>query len=460
MLAQLRRRNYPADDDRLAKWLEAATPQFNWKWPHIVHVRQKLDLVTSGALKRLMIFLPPRHGKSELCTIRYPAFRLELAQSSHKPLRVIVGAYNQMLADKFSRRTRRIVAARLGLSNERAAVEEWETPGGGSLRAIGVGAGITGQGGDLIIIDDPVKNREEADSLTYRDRVWDWYTNDLYTRQEPDCAIVLIMTRWHKDDLAGRILASDDGPYWTVINLPAEAEENDPIGRQVGEALCPDRFDLGKLADIKRVLARDYFALYQQRPQAREGGMFKEYWLPLCDAVPREARRVRWWDRAATADAGDYTTGVLVACLDGAYFIEDVVRGQWSSGERDRIILDTASKDLMRYGDVDIWTEQEPGSSGKDKAIDFVQMLAGFNVDAKPSTGSKVARAEALSKQAEWGNVHVLRAAWTSRFLSEMTDFPTGVHDDQVDAAASAFNMLALERRLEEDSNPLGSWRG
>lgn len=439
MLRRLATRNNPNSDDCLQRWLQGISPQFNWTWPHVVYVRQQLDAVTSGTLKKLMIFMPPRHGKSELATIRYPAFRLEL-----EPLRIIVGAYNQTLADKFSRRTRRIVEERVGLSSERYAVEEWETNNGGSLRAVGVGGGITGQGGDLIVIDDPVKSREEADSLAYRDRVWDWYTNDLYTRQEPGCAIVLIMTRWHKDDLAGRILASDDGPQWMVINLPAEAEENDPLGRSVGEALCPDRFDLAKLADIKRVMGRDYYALYQQRPQAREGGMFKDHWLPLCEAVPAQAQRVRWWDRAATAGAGDYTAGVLVAYADGAWFIEDVVRGQWSSGERDRIILNTAQKDRARYGNVvKIWAEQEPGSSGKDKAVDFVKMLAGFPVNAEPSTGSKIARAEALSKQAEWGNVHVLRAAWTSAFLNEMTDFPTGGHDDQVDAAASAFNKLA-----------------
>jgi predicted phage terminase large subunit-like protein len=479
------RSSSPTSDDRFQRWLQAVSPMFNWEWPHTVYVRKQLDAVTAGTLKKLMIFLPPRHGKSELCTIRYPAFRLELNEDSSRvetlhatsvqatsvratpthatsvqPLRVIVGAYNQTLADKFSRRTRRIVEERLGLSSERSAVEEWETPSGGSLRAVGVGAGITGQGGDLIIIDDPVKSREEADSPAYRDRVWDWYTNDLYTRQEPGCAMVLIMTRWHKDDLAGRILASDDGPHWTVVNLPAEAEENDPLGRPVGAALCPDRFDLAKLADIKRVMARDYYALYQQRPQAREGGMFKEHWLPLCEAVPRNAQRVRWWDRAATAGAGDYTAGVLVAYADGVWFIEDVVRGQWSSGERDRVVLDTAHKDRARYGDVEIWTEQEPGSSGKDKAVDFVKMLAGFDVDAEPSTGSKIARAEALSKQAEWGNVRVLRAAWSGAFLSEMTDFPTGVHDDQVDAAASAFNKLALVQRMEIGESPMAGYRG
>lgn len=405
-----------------------------------------------------MIFMPPRHGKSELAAIRYPAYRLE----ARPDMRIIVGAYNQTLANKFSRRTRRICEARVGLSKERAAVEDWETEAGGGLRAVGVGAGITGQGGDLIVIDDPVKSREEAESSAYRERVWDWYTNDLYTRQEPGCAMILIMTRWHKDDLAGRILASDDGPNWQVVSLPAEAEEDDPLGRAVGEALCPDRFTLAQLADIKRVLARDYYALYQQRPTAREGGMFKSHWLPLCDEVPYQARRARWWDRAATDGDGDYTAGVLLAQADGLWYVEDVRRGQWSSGERDRIIIDTAEKDAMRYGEgaVEQWTEQEPGSSGKDKALDFVRMLAGHRANAWPSTGSKALRAESLSKQAEWGNVRVKRAGWTGAFLDEMLDFPSGAHDDQVDAASAAFNRLAFGAVVEAGENPVSGYRG
>jgi predicted phage terminase large subunit-like protein len=167
-----------------------------------------------------MLFLPPRHGKSELVTVRYPIFRLE----QNPELRVIIGAYNQQLAERFSRKGRRVARQRLSLSRERATAGEWETEAGGGIRAVGVGAGVTGLGADLILIDDPVKSREEAESQTYRDRVWDWYRDDLYTRQEPNCAIILVMTRWHEDDLAGRILASEEGPSWRVVRIPALAE--------------------------------------------------------------------------------------------------------------------------------------------------------------------------------------------------------------------------------------------
>ena len=430
-------------------WLKEVTPNFNWDWPHIVYIRKHLDKITSGEIKQLIIEIPPRHGKSELSTIRYPVYRLE----ENQELRIIVGSYNQTLANKFSRRSRKIAKSRFRLSDERVSVEEWETTRGGTFRAIGVGAGITGAGGDLIIVDDPVKNREEAESETYRERVWDWYTNDLFTRREPGCAMVVIMTRWHNDDLVGKILSSDDAKNWTRIRLPAEAEVNDPLGRKLGEALCADRYGLSDLAKTKIVLGRDYHALYQQSPQPREGGMFKRHWFELVDAVPAKAKRVRWWDQAATDSSGNYTAGVLMTESDGIYFIEDVVRGQWDSGERDRIIRATADNDKDNYGAVSYWGSQEPGSGGKYQAAAFIKLLAGYKVATETESGSKETRADPFASQAKAGNVKVKRAAWTSAYLNEMCDFPSGKYDDQVDASSGAFAKLALSDK-DQDSEP------
>jgi len=437
--AELRRRGLagtaaiPFED-----WLAAVSPQHRWDWAHLRYIRAKLDGVTRGDIDRLMLFLPPRHGKSELVTVRYATHFLECQPDKN----VIIGAYNQTLANKFSRKARAIAESRLKFNDSRTAVEEWETAQGGIFRAVGVGSGVTGQGGNLIIIDDPVKNREEAESQVYRDKVWDWYTDDLYTRAEPDAPIILIMTRWHKDDLAGRILASEDGKNWEVVCLPAEAEPGDPLGRTLGEALCPDRYDIKKLMRIKSVLGRSYSALYQQRPVPREGGMFKEIWLKLVDAVPAQARRVRWWDKASTEGGGDFTAGTLMAYADGIWYVEDIVSGQWSSGERDQTIKDTARKDKER-GHVIQWGEQEPGSSGKDAAQEFVRMLAGHEVHTEPTTGSKELACEPFASQAEAGNVRVKRAAWTSGFVSQACDFPTGKNDDMIEAAARAFLKLA-----------------
>lgn len=388
-----------------------------------------------------MLFVPPRHGKSEMVTVRYPVWRLK----QNPAMRVIVGAYNQTLAEKFSRKARRIAETQLTLSKERTAAEDWETAQGGGFRAVGVGGGITGQGGDLIIIDDPVKNREEANSQAYRDRVFDWYTDDLYTRLEPGAAMILIMTRWHEDDLAGRILASEDGPSWEVVSLPALAEENDPLGRAVGMALCSDRYDERKLEKIRTVLGTWAFAaLYQQRPAPAEGGMFKRAWFEIVDAVPADGQYVRWWDRAATSKTGDYSAGVLMQAYEGRFYVLDVQRGQWSTEERNAIMRQTAAIDAGRTGgNVTIWTEQEPGSSGLDVARSIVQMLAGYAINYEPSTGSKEVRAMPFAAQCEAGNVKILRGAWNAAYLDELTSFPFGTNDDQVDGSSGAFNKLA-----------------
>ncbi len=411
-----------------------------WDAPHLAHLRGYLEAMERGEIDRLMIFEPPRHGKSQLATVRYPVWRMMRDPS----LPVIVGAYNKTLAESFSRQSRRIARGCLRLDDERQAADEWQTTTGGVFRAAGVGTGVTGKGARLIIIDDPVKSREEANSLAYRDRVWNWYKDDLYTRLEPGGAIVLIMARWHEDDLAGRILASEDADAWTVVNLPAIAEAGDALGRVPGAPLWPERFDVDDLERIRRVLGTPSFtALYQQRPTAPEGDMFKRQWFTVVNAGPRTAARVRYWDKAGTDSGGDWTVGVLMARDNsGMFYVEDVVRGQWSALQREQVIAQTAAADSAR-GDVTIWHEQEPGSGGKESAQATTRALAGYTVRAERVTGDKVTRAEPYAAQCEAGNVKLVRGAWISAYLDEMTSFPYGTHDDQVDASSGAFNKLA-----------------
>jgi predicted phage terminase large subunit-like protein len=391
-----------------------------------------------------MLFLPPRHGKSEMVTVRYPVWRLERDPS----LRVIVAAYNQTLAEKFSRKSRKIARTRFALNEERQASADWETTDTGGMRAVGVGGGITGQGGHLIIIDDPVKSREEAESPVYRDRVWDWYTDDLYTRLEPGGAMILIQTRWHEDDLAGRILASDDGPNWRVVNLPAEAEADDPLGRRPGEALCPDRYGADALQRIRSVLGGySYAALYQQRPRPREGGMFKREWLSrIVPDAPIEAMRVRYWDKASTEGNGDFSAGVLMArAPDGMIYIENVARGQWSPFQRQQMERATATGDAQQYGNrVHTWLEQEPGSGGKESAMMSTRNLAGVPVHVDRVTGQKDVRAMPFAAQCEAGNVRLVLGQWNREYVDELCAFPNGSYDDQVDASSGAFNKLTL----------------
>lgn len=420
-------------------WNERVTPTYNWDWPHIVFLQEQLERVTAGEVTKLVIQMPPRHGKSETATMRYPVYRL----TDDPSLRVIIGAYNQTLAEKFSRRARRIaLRSGVALSADRAAAEDWETTEGGGVRAVGVGGGITGQGGDLIIIDDPVKSREEAESETYRDKVWEWYTNDLYTRKEPGAAVILIMTRWHDDDLAGRILASEDAPNWTVINLPALAEENDALGRTPGAALCPDRFDEDALADIRTVLGEYGFAgLYQGSPRPREGVMFPRHLVPIVDAAPANAQEVRYWDKAGTEGGGKYTAGVRMAKAGGLYYVRHVERKQLASDGRRKLMKQTAQSDGVR---VRVRLEQEPGSGGKESAEVSVRDLAGFDVSAETVTGDKATRADPFAAQWQAGNVRLVKGDWNKAYLDELESFPSGKYSDQTDASSGAFNKLAL----------------
>jgi predicted phage terminase large subunit-like protein len=305
---------------------------------------------------------------------------------------------------------------------------------------------VTGQGFDLLIIDDPVKSREEAESETFRDKVWDWFRDDLYTRCEPGAAIIVIMTRWHEDDLVGRILASEDAGEWTVINLPAIAEEDDPIGREVGEALCPARFDVSALEQIRRVLGGYSFdALYQGRPSAKAGSFFKVGMLEIVDAAPVNLRVCRAWDVAATENDGDYTAGVQIGTGDDGYFyVTDVVRGQWSTDNRNRTMRQSAETDGTQCS---VRVPQDAGAAGVDAARMYVRLLQGFRVETVRPTGDKATRAEPFSAQFNAGNVRLVRGAWNRAYIEELRAFPQGKYDDQVDASSDAFNALVTRRQ-------------
>lgn len=418
-----------------------------------------LDRVLAGEIKRLMIFAPPQHGKSELASVRFPAYWL--ARRPDDP--VIVTSYAASLAYSKSRQARQVVEGdefrdvfpSIATNRESRAVDHWELepPKRGALLAAGVGGPITGHGAMLGIIDDPVENWEQAQSETYRNRAWDWYRGTFRTRIWEDGAIVLIMTRWHEDDLAGRLLARDEGE-WTVLRLPALSEgEGDPLGRAEGEALSPGRYSTDALLSLKHdVGAMAWAAEYQGTPRAPEGNRFKRHWFDVVPGSAAQAFRVRYWDKAGTRDGGDWTAGVLMSWVPGSYwYVEDVVRGQWSSLERETVIRRTAEADRARFGDVEIWLEQEPGSGGKDSAEYTIRNLAGFAAYAERASGTKEVRAEPFAAQCEAGNVKLVRGDWNERYLDELTVFPNGLHDDQVDASSGAFNrLLGLGESYEE----------
>jgi predicted phage terminase large subunit-like protein len=270
------------------------------------------------------------------------------------------------------------------------------------------------------------------------------------------------MTRWHEDDLAGRLL-QQQVDQWTILRLPALAEtqkdrdlndkylnvstgQPDPLGRAPGEPLCPVRFSRAALDAIQAdVGTMVWSAEYQGVPRAAEGNKFKRHWFPIVDAAPAVARRVRYWDKAGTAGDGDYTVGLLMAEAGGLYYVEDVVRGQWSDHQRETVIRQTAALDAAKYANtVTIWVEQEGGSGGKDSARATIKNLAGFPVKAETVSGNKTVRAAPFAAQCEASNVRMVRGSWNGAYLEELCAFPNGKNDDQVDGSSGAFNKLAL----------------
>lgn len=422
---------------------------------HLMHISRELVRASSVGGARIILCVPPRHGKSELVSKFFPAWYLGVYPNR----RVILASYEADFAASWGRKARSILEEHghifgVKVSCDSSAANRWDIDGhDGGMMTAGVGGPVTGKGADLLIVDDPVKNYEDAHSETIRERTWNWWTSTAYTRLEPNGSAIVIQTRWHEDDLCGRILRELAHENWREIRFPAIAEDNDVLGRRIGEALWPSRFDAQRLAAIKKTIGSyQWSALYQQRPTAPEGDFFQRAWLPIVEVAPTECERCRAWDKAGTEDGGDYSAGVLMAKdADGVWYIEDVVRGQWNSFQRERIILQTTQMDAAKYAGrkYSVHLEQEGGSGGKHSAEITVKSLAGFEVSVERPTGKKEVRASPLASQAAAGNVKIIRGVWNREFIDELCTFPSGTHDDQVDAAAAAFNRLALLTRKE-----------
>lgn len=467
VLLELRRRR----EDRLAAfprfsdWLADRFPlPWRWDWPYTLLMQQYLQGLIDGDYDRLMLFLPVRHGKSQMCSICFPAWFI----AQNPANRVIIASYNQELAGVFSRKVRNIVRteATVTFARDRDTTTEWETTDGGGLFAAGVGSGATGRGANLIVVDDPIKNREEANSFAYRQRAWEWLTESILTRREPGAITVLVTTRWHRDDPAGRILAGGNAKKWKVLRLPGIAEtqeerdeyhrveglpvgEPDPIGREPGEALNPDRYPVEALEEMKLDLGAAFYPVIQQRATVAGGQKFKREWFEIVKGLPESPKRrlVRYWDKAGSQRQDSaYTAGVLIAEVEKVYYIVDMILGRWEAAERETVIKQTAAADYARYG-ADVWTviEQEPGSGGLESAQNTIKNLAGYRVDRDRPAGDKVVRAEPVQVQASIGNVKLVEGPWNGQYLDILVDFPVGPFKDPVDATSGGFNYLRLK---------------
>lgn len=407
-------------------------------------------VATGGAtgIARFMCFMPPRHGKTLKISRLFPSWLF-----GHVPdLRMITASYGAQLATRNSRFVRNLIDSdryreyfpNIRLADDTAAANEWDIAEyGGGMLAVGVGTGVTGHGARLIIIDDPVKSRAEAESDVFRERLYDWYTDDLLTRlEEPGGAIIVMQTRWHQADLAGWLLDSANGKDWTTLSLPALAERDDPLKREIGAALWQERYGAEWLNKRRALMGEYSFAsLYQQSPLPSGGGLFDATKIEIVDYTPECTRVVRFYDLAVTAKkTSDYTVGLkLGITADERPVILDVWRGQRELPDVHEAIVQTAAIDGVG---VPLRLEAEKAGIVQLQFLLRDARMNAYTLDAVAPDGDKYTRAAPVAARVNAGRVLMVKATWNRALLDELAVFPSGGHDDQVDALSGAYGML------------------
>lgn len=416
---------------------------------HVDALNRELVRLAGSSGGRLIVEMPPRHGKSTLVSQFFPAWFL----IRFPDLRVMLASYEADFAKGWGRRARDIVGRHggvvgVGVSGRVVAGDRWELrgPHRGGMVTAGVGGGITGKGADLLIIDDPVKNAEEANSGTVRGKVLDWYRSTAYTRLEPGGRVVVIMTRWHEADLVGELL-DKSGDDWRVLCLPAVAEVGDQLGRGVGEALWPERYPLGRLDVIRGEVGSYWFnALYQQRPQPVEGGLLRKSWLRFWGEgdLPPEHELVNFtgYDLAISRkESADFTVSCTGSFeLNGRnVYIRDWTRGHLSFPEQVSLV----KENYRRWGDSLVgienvaYQEALPQQLGVEGGVDVP-------VRGVPRHRDKVTRLVSGFLPFERGNVFLPKGhPLLDDFVNEWVFFPNGRYDDMLDATET---MLSLVR--------------
>jgi predicted phage terminase large subunit-like protein len=410
----------------------------------------RLERVARGEIKRLAVFMPPGSGKSTYASILFPPYVM-----ARQPGRSILAvSHTTDLAEKWGRKVRNLIAEHgptlnLRLSDDSHAAGRWELDHGGEYYAAGVGAAIVGFRADGILIDDPIRSREDADSQHVRDKTWDWYKSELLTRLTPGGWVILIQTRWHEDDLAGRIIAEMEcgGERWEIVSLPAEAEPGDLLGRKPGEWLWDDD-DYGygqSLRQQKAIqLPRNWSALYQQRPTPETGDYFKAEWLrTYTSEPPRDTLNIYGAsDYAVTSNGGDYTVHVVVGVdAESKMYLLDLWRGQTSSD-----IWIEAYCDLVRKWRPLFWAEERGqiiSAVGPLLVKRSRERQAYTAREQFGSRGDKAVRAQPIRGRMAMLGLYVPQGApWLANLRAELLSFPAGRYDDQVDALGLVGQLL------------------
>lgn len=472
-----RRRQGPDSKDVLSfrEFIRQVNPGFKF-YKHVEILIPVLQRVADGEISRLMVFMPPRHTKSELVSRLFTAYYLY----RHPQRFVGLCSYGAELAYSLSRNARDNFA-RIGgrLRGDAWAVKQWLTSAGGGLWAAGAGGPISGKGFHLGVIDDPIKNSEDAASPTIQLKQQEWYGSTFYTRGEPGNAIVIVQTRWNENDLSGWLLsqeADEEPEYWHIVNLPAVAEDAQQTFpesctveadfRQPGEALCPERYSLAKLWKIaKRIGTYFWNALYQQRPSAVEGAILKRhwwrFWVPVGESPPPVTTRLadgtlfehpqvelpddfdemlQSWDMAfKETKKSDFVCGQVWAKLDADKFLLDQVLDRMDIIKSIAAVNDLTAK----------WPEAgakliEDKANGPAVIAMLSNKIPGL-IPIEPE-GSKEARVHSVAPEIESGNVylpHPYFAPWVKAFMDSAAAFPNAAHDDDIDACSQALRRWA-----------------
>lgn len=425
---------------------------------HIRVLIEHLEAVERGEIRNLIVTMPPRHGKSKQCSILFPCWYL----GRHPTEYIVQAGYAESIALTHSRQARDIFAnpnienvfegikyrpereSQRRIIPERQAASEWGTVQGGRYYAVGVGGGLTGRGFSVGLIDDPVKDRAEAESQTIRDNIWYWYTNVFRTREAPGARKIIINTRWHTDDLVGRLLKADDpkADQWTVLHMPAISPE--------GKALWPERYDVNWLIQTRTSIgSSDFTAIYQGSPTIAKGNIFKREWWQDYSERPIFRRVIHSWDTAfKTKDRNDYSACTVWGETQTGIYLLDVFRQKLEFPELERAAKILYDRDRPSVVLV------EDKASGQS----LIQSLKrGTRIPLLPIKvdSDKTARAYAATPSIEAGRVYLPKSApWLYDYLEEMSAFPNGEHDDMVDTTTQVLNWLRNHTTNESMEEP------
>lgn len=438
--------------------------------PHLELFASYLERVHTGEITRLMLLAPPRHGKSKLVSEIFPAWEL-----GHDPSHQFMQAsHSASLAETFSRNVRnligssryRILFPQTELSDDSATIQKWTLAGftRPAMLTIGVGGSPVGQGTTRLNIDDPIGDASEADSALQRENLYRWYTDTIYTRLEPNAAIILMMQRWHEDDLAGRLLRDQvQADKWVVLYLPALADEKadreatnqsyflpasapDALGRKPGEALWPERFPSKTLQAIRAVNPRSFQAKYQQRPRPAQGAIFKRNWFRIENAAPHGLSWARYYDLAYSLKRSGHRTATIGGALDrdGVLYLRRGHAGKLESPDARRLIRELMLAEPEARHGVEKAVHGEPAVQELMRETE----LARISLRATDVHSDKMVRAVPVADRMEVGKVVFVRESinddvWIADWIEEMVSFPYGEFDDRVDAVSGVLSILS-----------------